>query len=156
MKKIYILSRPKQSGKTTRLMKWFADKKNIDGIFQPVVEGKRFIYHILSKTLKLLEAHEQVSSEKIIAVGKFQFNKDVFEWAQTVLSGTLNNKLDWLIVDEVGPLELEGKGLEPVITKIINERESFPGKILFVVRENLLRDFLVHYKIEDDYELMEL
>lgn len=156
MKKIYILSRPKQSGKTTRLMKWFADKKNIDGIFQPVVEEKRFIYHIASKSLKLLEANEQTPSGKIVSIGKYQFNKDVFEWAQTVLSIALNNKLDWLIVDEVGPLELDGKGLEPVITKIINERECFPGKILFVVRENLLRDFLVHYKIEDDYELMEL
>ncbi|MBI1936618.1 MAG: hypothetical protein HYS25_00690 [Ignavibacteriales bacterium] len=156
MKKICILNGPRQSGKTTRLMQWAADKKNIDGIFQPVIEGKRFIYHISSKSLKLLEAHKQTSSDKIVSVGKFQFNKDVFEWAKNILDEALRNNFDWLIVDEVGPLELDGKGLEPVITKIINERESFPGKILFVVREDLLKNFLEHYNIEDDYELIRL
>jgi len=156
MKKICILNGPRQSGKTTRLMQWASDKKNIDGIFQPVVEGKRFIYHISSKSLKLLEAHKQTSSDKIVSVGKFQFNKDVFEWAKNILDEALRNNFDWLIVDEVGPLELDGKGLEPVITKIINERESFPGKILFVVREDLLKNFLEHYNIEDDYELIRL
>lgn len=137
-------------------MQWAADKKSIDGIFQPVVEGKRFIYHSASKTLKLLEANEQTPSDKIVTVGKYRFNKDVFDWTKKILDDALKNKFDWLIIDEAGPLELDGKGLEPVITKIINGRESFPGKILFVVRENLLRDFLMHYKIKDDYELMEL
>ena len=36
-----------------------------------------------------------------------------FLWAQNALFNSLDKNLEWLIIDEIGPLELEGKGLEP-------------------------------------------
>lgn len=153
MKPIYILSGPIQTGKTTKLFQWAATQKNIDGILQPVIDNKRFIYHIASRTLKQLETERK---ENVTSIGKYNFSNDTFKWAIENLSKSFKQNLDWLLIDEVGPIELTGKGLEPVITNIINEKERFKGKILFVVRENLLRDFLLHYKIENNYELMKL
>lgn len=149
MKKIQILSGPIRTGKTTRLMKWAANKKNVDGIFQPVVDSKRFIYHISSRTLKPLETDLEINSIKI---GKYFFSKETFQWAQNQIIHSLSTNIDWLIIDEIGPLELQGAGLEPTINKIINEAENLKANILCVVRDNLLAEFLSHYGLENRIE----
>lgn len=150
MKKIFIYSGEIKTGKTTRLMLWSSLQKNIDGIFQPVVEEKRFIYHIGTKTLKQLEVAE---SSGTIKTGKYNFSCDVFNWAQKVLKECIYKKLDWLIIDEIGPLELNGKGLEPVASQIISDRDSFSGSILCVVRDTILEKFIEHYRLRGSYEL---
>lgn len=156
MKNIHLLTGPVHTGKTTRLMHWASSQKNIDGIFQPVIDEKRFIYHIASRTLKMLESPLNSTDEKIIKIGNYRFSKDVFTWAQNVLLDSLDKNLEWLIIDEIGPLELDNFGLEPTITKIISDREKFDGKILCVVRDSILEKFIGHYRLENKYELIEL
>ncbi len=156
MKNIQILTGSIHSGKTTRLMHWASSQKNIDGIFQPVIDEKRFIYHIVSRTLKMLEVSENESDEKIIKIGNYRFSKDVFIWAQNVLLHSLDKNLEWLIIDEIGPLELCGAGLEPAITKVFAESEKFEGKILCVVRDSILEKLIEHYKLENTFELINL
>lgn len=150
MNKVLILTGPIQTGKTSGLMHWAAGQKNIDGIFQPVIDDKRFIYHIASRTLRQLETDE---TRGVTTIGKFKFCDQTFDWAKKILSDCINQKLEWLIIDEVGPLELEGKGLEPVITKIFIERESFHGKLLYVVRDKILDKFIERYNLKNQYEL---
>ena len=156
MEKIQILTGPIHSGKTTKLMRWAAGKKNIDGVLQLIVDEKRFIYHIGSRTLKLLETIENKPETEIVIIGKYQFRKSVFEWTQNILLDCLHKKLDWLIIDEIGPLELEGKGLEPAISKILIENEKYEGNILCVVRDSILEKFIEHYKLQSKYLLFEL
>jgi len=156
MKKIQILTGPVHSGKTTKLMQWAAVHKNIDGIFQPVIDDKRFIYHISSRTLKILEAAEAQPENELIIIGKYKFRKSVFDWAQNILLDCLDKKLDWLIIDEIGPLELEGKGLEPAISKIFNQIDKLNGNVLCVVRDSILGKFAEHYRLEGKFDLMDL
>lgn len=155
MKQIYILSGAVQTGKTTKLMQWAFHQKNIDGIFQPVVDDKRCIYHIGSRTLKLLEA-DNVSNENIITIGKYKFLKSTFEWSQSILIDCLNKNLDWIIIDEIGPLELEGNGLEPAISKILIENVNNNVNILCVVRNSILEKYIDHYQLKDKYKLFNL
>ncbi|MEW6196187.1 MAG: nucleoside-triphosphatase [Bacteroidota bacterium] len=150
MKPIYILPGKIHTGKTTRLMQWAVTQKNIDGIFQPVINDKRFIYHLASRTLKLLETDQK---ENIISIGKFNFSNAAFEWAKNTLLNCFKQDLDWLVIDEIGPLELDDKGLEPVITKIISEREKFKGKTICVVRDTILEKFLSKYDLKNHYEI---
>jgi len=147
---IKILTGPTKTGKTTRLMQWSANKKNIDGIFQPVIEGKRFIYHISSRSLKMLESDSEKNSIKI---GNYNFSRETFKWSQNILLNCFEQKLEWLIIDEIGPLELNGNGLEPVITSIINRLDNFEGNILFVVRETILEKFINKYELENKFQL---
>ncbi len=150
MKPIYILSGKIQTGKTTQLMYWAASQKNIDGVFQPVINDKRFIYHLSSRTLKQLETDQK---KNVTSIGKFNFSNAAFEWARNVLLDCLEKDLDWLIIDEVGPLELEGKGLEPAVSKIISERDKIKAKIICVVRDKILEKFLIHYKLNENFEM---
>ena len=156
MATIKIFTGPTTSGKTTRLMNWASTQKNIDGIFQPVVENKRFIYHMGSRTLKLLEANESNTSDKIVEIGKYKFSNTTFEWAKDVLLKSFNEKLNWLIIDEVGQLEILGKGLEPVIGKIIKGYDKFSGNIVFVVKESLLKKFKEKFKLQNNFEMFEI
>ncbi len=155
MPKIKILTGPICSGKTTRIMQWASSQKNIDGIFQPVIEEKRFIYHIGSRTLKLLEAIGSTPKSSVVETGKYKFNKEVFVWAKKILKECFNKNLDWLVIDEVGPLELNGNGLEPVIAEIIGNRKKFVGDIVFVVRESLVEKFVERYNLGKNYEAFE-
>ena len=150
MKNIHILTGKIKSGKTTRLMLWASSQKNIDGILQPVIEGKRFIYHLGSKTLKQLEIADEANA---VQIGNYKFSGTVFSWSQNVIVSCLQKDLDWLVIDEIGPLELEGKGLEPAITQIFSERDNFRGNILCVVRNSILEKFIQHYRIENSYEI---
>lgn len=153
MKKIYVLTGEIKTGKTTRLMLWASTQKNVDGILQPVVEDKRFIYHIGSKTLKLLEALAEIET---IRIGNYNFSQNVFSWSQNVILSCFQKNLDWLVIDEIGPLELEGKGLEPAVTKIISERNNFAGEILCVVRESILEKFIDHYQLKNSFEIFSI
>jgi nucleoside-triphosphatase THEP1 len=156
MKKIHVLTGPVHTGKTTRLMQWASSQKNIDGIFQPIIDEKRFIYHIASRTLKMLESPLNSIDEKVIKIGNYRFSKDVFIWVQNVLLNSLDKNLEWLIIDEIGPLELEGKGLEPAVSIILNEDEKYEGNILCVVRDSMLDKFIEHYKLQSKFQLFEL
>ncbi|MEW6507872.1 MAG: nucleoside-triphosphatase [Bacteroidota bacterium] len=153
MREILIYSGPIKCGKTTQLMKWAASQMNIDGIFQPVIEGKRFLYHISSRTLKQLETDDD---NNIFAIGNYKFLKDSFEWAKNVLRKSVKDQLDYLIIDEVGPLELDGKGLEPAITELLESKNNFSEKVIFVVRKSMLEKFIKHYHLETKYKMFEM
>lgn len=141
---------PVHTGKTTRLMQWSMAQVNIDGIFQPLVDGKRFIYHISSKTLKNLETNQ---NNNVTEIGKYKFSNETFEWAQNKLLEASQKNLDWLIIDEIGPLELNNRGLEPVVKEILFNSENSNTKILCVVRDSILEKFIEHYGLNGRYEL---
>lgn len=152
MNKILIVTGKINTGKTNRLMKWVNQQKNIDGILQPVVVGKRFLYHISSKTLVQLETDKK---ENNISIGNYNFSSQAFNWAKEKLKDAVSKNLDYLIIDEIGSLELNGKGIEPTFTEIISHRNDFLGKIVCVVREEIFDKFLLHYNIShNDYKLL--
>lgn len=153
MKNLFILTGPVHTGKTSRLMHWATRKKNIDGIFQPVIDGKRFIYHIASRILRLLETD---AKGEVTMIGKFKFSNQTFDWAKNILDDCMNKELEWLVIDEIGPLELEGKGLEPAVSKIINQVDMLNGNVLCVVRDSILEKFVKHYHLESKYDLINL
>ena len=145
-RKIYIVSGPIQTGKTTRLFEFVRTKTSVDGILAPVIDNKRTLYHISSKQLKILEA--ELAGEKTIHVGKYSFYKKTFNWANKKLIESFYAKPEWLIIDEVGKLELKNEGLHSAINEILNYRNESETKIILVVREYLLEKVLEKYKIE--------
>lgn len=146
--KIFILSQPVQTGKTTVLQKWLQNK-DISGILTPDVNGKRVLFDVAEKTTYELELN--VNSEGI-KVGKFVFSHDTFDLAKSILRKQKNAGHDWLVVDEVGKLEIERQeGLEPVITELIGhyKREDVKGNLLLVIRDYLLETAIAHYELYD-------
>lgn len=94
-----------------------------------------------------------------IVVGPFVFDKRVFEWAQlTELAGgagglsqlaTTAQNLRWIIIDEVGPLEVRRKqGLEPGLSEFLRPPGvlgAVPTVDLIIVVRPSLRDQMTTY-----------
>ena len=150
MRSIFILCGSVHSGKTTRLIKWLKDKNNVQGIISPIIDGKRYLVNIQSDEKRELEIDSGSSQENIIKVGKYIFDKSVFKWACEIMIDAIKTNPDWLIIDEVGPLELQGKGLAKAVNKVFSEKDYLlKTNVVFVVRERLLNDFLNHYNLTE-------
>jgi nucleoside-triphosphatase THEP1 len=153
MKPINILTGPIQSGKTSRLMAWVKYHQKCDGILAPVLNKQRFLYSIHHNEYRLLDANnENVRNDNIVSVGKFSFLNSTFVWAKEQLKNAMERRPKWLVIDEIGPLELRGEGLEPMIGKIFYEyKRTKNHHLILVIRENLLKKAIEHYKLYGDY-----
>ncbi len=128
---IFILTAPIQTGKTSSLIKWAAEREDVYGILTPVINGKRVFMNAHSKEQFPMEA--MPGEQETLSVGRFVFSKTNFEKAIKMVRDDKNKK-GWLILDEIGPLELRGEGFNKLVKEIIRDRKD---KILFVVREGL-------------------
>lgn len=127
---VFILTAPIQSGKTTSLLHWSENRSDVFGILTPVVNGQRMFMNVQNRQLFLMEAKEEEA--EVLKVGKFVFSKNNFDAAIQLIRDGIH-KDGWLIIDEIGPMELRGEGFSDVLKEILGKRK---GKILLVVREN--------------------
>ncbi len=155
MKIINILTGPTQSGKTTHLIAWVKFHTRCAGILSPVLNKKRFIYAIHTNEYRPLETeNDMVAEEGTISIGKYTFLQSSFAWAQEQLKRALDKNPKWIIIDEIGPLELSGKGLEPMVGKILKSYKSNKKfRLVLVVRESLLDKVVRHYDLQGKYSV---
>ncbi len=146
MKRINIITGKIQSGKTTYLENHILSLNNVFGIIQLSQNGERYFKDIYSGKLNKITA--TVENDNVFRIGRFLFYKEAFTWAKINLRLALSDKAENIVVDEFGPLEFNGKGLEPIITEIIEiVRKGNSQKLIIVIRETLVEDFLQKYKL---------
>ncbi len=159
---IIIFSRPVHSGKTTELLEWCKQQPGIAGILMPDIDGHRNVLDLRSnETFPIQCANpEQAEDEPLTVVGKFHFYSKAFERANMILIDTLESDPEWLVIDEAGKLELEGKGFYPSIKRAaeLYTNEQRQGNLLITVRESLcnevirflgLKDYMVVHDTKD-------
>lgn len=156
-KRVFIYSDKVKSGKTTNLFRWMTKQISIGGILQPVVDGKRYLYSIIDKTLIQLEItkdqSENFSENELIKIGNYFFLRSGFDKAKKILRRDFKNELDFLVIDEIGPLELDGSGLEPVVSEILYDICKFKGNLILVIRDKILNDAVKKYNLEEKFVL---
>lgn len=144
--KIYIISDAKGIGKTTTLQKWVAINNKISGFLTPVVNGKRMFYNIETKKLLPMETNKNG-----FEVGKYIFDKNSFEKVSKTIKQQWNNEVGkQIIIDEIGPLEIEKNlGFNELIVYLLNNLSVDKPDLILVVRENCLKSFLEKYKFKN-------
>jgi nucleoside-triphosphatase THEP1 len=140
---VLILTGEKGSGKTTSLYELVKKLKNenytIGGILATGLwkDSYRFGYDVMNiKTEEGEPLCRAGSHDSGIKVGTFIFREEGIRFGRTALEISQLVDCDLVIVDEVGPLELEGKGWASSLDQLIG-RLSCP--ILLVVRESLIK-----------------
>ena len=149
---IYIFSRPIHSGKTTELRRWCDEQKNIAGILMPDIDGSRKILDLHSKGVFDIECADAANTKKLItSVGRFHFYTAAFEKANSIILAALNKTPGWLVIDEAGKLELEGKGFYESIVKAVDvySNDKVAGNLLITVRESLCNEVISFFKIKN-------
>lgn len=138
---VHILTGLVQSGKTTSLLQWLQKTSNVYGILSPVVNGVRVFMNVETKEQFAMEA--ALDESPIISVGKFSFSKSGFDKAVTTVRAAIPIP-GWLVIDEIGPLELRGEGFHDVLKEALSLRT---GNILLVVREGLVQQVQDYFTI---------
>jgi nucleoside-triphosphatase len=144
-KQIVILNGPIQTGKTTSLVIWSQERKDVSGILSPIIEGKRFFMNANTREAFPMEASPGESS--ILIVGKYAFSKKGFDKATEIIIQGIKNE-GWLVIDEVGPMELRGEGFHDVLKNVLddgNEKQT----VLLVVRDGLAEEVKKKFEIEN-------
>ncbi|MEQ1678747.1 MAG: nucleoside-triphosphatase, partial [Chitinophagaceae bacterium] len=140
-KQVVILTAPIQTGKTTSLINWSSTRNDVYGILTPVVQGKRIFMNAHTKEQFPMEAIEEET--EIQTVGRFSFSHASFQKAIQIIRDA-THKEGWLVIDEIGPLELRGEGFCAVLKEALTIRQQ---KILLVVREGLAEQVKTHFNI---------
>ena len=150
-KQLYILTAPIQSGKTTSLVKWSENRKDVYGILTPDVDGKRIFMNAHTRQLFLMEAKE--GEMETFTVGKFIFSKRNFDRAIQIIQVGIDNP-GWLVIDEIGPLELKGEGFCNVLKEVLAKRKH---NILLVIRnkEDMVKKAKSYFNIIDAEEIQD-
>lgn len=149
MKRTFLISGPVHSGKTTRLQNWIKMNSyhKIDGILAPILGGKKCLLHISSNEIRRLEFYDNDIKNSFTSIGN-TFDAEVFSWANNKLLDLLNTKPEYIIIDEIGPLEIRGQGLEPAVSELLIKRRSELDNIIVVVRSTLMQEFMLHYNLD--------
>jgi nucleoside-triphosphatase THEP1 len=141
---IFILTGPVHSGKTTLLKRTIQEFKRkklvVHGFLSVAVfKGQEHVGYDLfdlneEKSIPLIRRAGKKDWQR---VGSYFFIPLGLEEAQKIISRSQNS--DICVVDEVGPLELSGKGFWPALKPIL-----FPPLVPFLlaVRNSILEDFL--------------
>ena len=147
---IYILTGDIRTGKTTALLDWIKDRDDVDGLLCPDSEnGMRYFLKVKSKEEFQLEVEAEGGIEKTISIGPFNFLRSAFEEANTFLISKAK-ELDshYLIIDELGKLELKNRGLHEAAELLVSVFSVNKKRhLIVVIRNNLLNEVLSHYSI---------
>jgi nucleoside-triphosphatase THEP1 len=76
-----------------------------------------------------------VSREQNPDVGVYRLESDAIEWARGVLASALFSDIDLLVIDEIGPLELQRGGGFAFALEPLSDPERIPNAIVIVRRE---------------------
>ncbi|MGB2683795.1 MAG: nucleoside-triphosphatase [Olleya sp.] len=147
---IYILTGAIRSGKTTALLDWSKNKNDVDGLLCPDdINGKRYFLKLKSKSTFKLEA--EAETEAIVAIGNFKFLQSAFNEANDYLIlEASKTERQYLIIDEIGKLELKNEGLHVSTKVLISQFKSNDNThLILVVRDYLLDAVLEHYGITE-------
>jgi nucleoside-triphosphatase THEP1 len=142
-----ILTAPIQSGKTTSLINWSAGRNDVHGILSPVVGGKRVFMNVQTREQFPMETAGPSTPLRtdVITVGRFVFSKAGFDKAIQIIRVAIDTG-GWLVIDEIGPMELRGEGFCDVLKEVLMLRKE---KILVVVREGMAGQVIKYFNIND-------
>jgi len=142
LKNIFIVTGDRASGKTsllTALTEEFRQRqRNIGGIISPVmrVDSMRIGYDVINiQTGERVPLCRNEPNGIGIKIGEWIFRNDGIQFGRTALNPSSLIACDLIIIDEVGPLELENKVWATSLDRLIG---SSPCPIILAVREHLI------------------
>ena len=147
---IYILAGPVRTGKTSALLEWCYNRNDADGVVCPDNKnGKRYFLNIKSKETYILEIEAEAKSDKIVSIGPFHFLKKAFDKANEYLINLIDKDgYSYIIIDELGKLELQNQGLYFASKKLIQDFMYHDKQhLIVVVRKSLLDRIINHFDI---------
>lgn len=93
-----------------------------------------------------IEMAASTRQEGWYAWGPFWFNPEAFDWGMDLMLKGMDKGACLLILDEIGPLELEGRAWAPLLERMLAAEN---GLLLLVVRSSILQEVQDKWGISD-------
>jgi nucleoside-triphosphatase THEP1 len=139
--RLILWTGPKHSGKTSSAARLAQKAKSsgfsVAGLLAPAIytDGRLTGFEALDlKTNERVPLAERKRNPTAPATGEFIFSKDGLEFGKNALSIESVESTDLIIVDEFGPLELNGSGWREDVDSILS---TLNAVLLLVVREQI-------------------
>jgi nucleoside-triphosphatase len=145
---IYILSDAIHSGKSSLLLQFCKKFKSVAGFVCIDINGFR---HLMDVEMRLTFPFQKTKSdsEQDVIIGKYIFDVFGFDKGKTILQSLHLTENKYIIIDEIGKLELEQKGFEPDFSNFVNQIHLYNDKIIIlVIRDYLLAQCIIKYNLQ--------
>jgi nucleoside-triphosphatase THEP1 len=160
---INIITGRRGVGKTTLLLKLVEEQKKqgsqLSGIMTPAIydeDGNKVGFYAFDAANG--DCWELGRSDKELdgpGYGPFSFNERGFTIANDILKKALVKDSKTVIIDEIGPLELEkGFGFFPVLSLISSLNQN--SNLYLVIRSELIDEFIHRFISENEYKIIEI
>lgn len=151
--RIRILTGPTRSGKTTAIAAAIEGMTTVEGFLTPDMDGLRKLVHLCTGEVVPFQVAERGGEDDVL-IGRFIFTETAFEHARRILLQLCCDTSSLIVVDEIGKLELDGRGFEPALGTFLQFHTTSGTPLLLVVRDYLLADVIEKYGLHHA-EIME-
>lgn len=156
---IHIICGENNQGKTTKIKSIYAEETKGDGfITQKIFRDSIFCGYKITRlstgesvTLSLKTELFPLVDNSLYTNGSFSFYEGGFDFADSVIDDIISRQISPVFIDEIGPLELKGKGVHDSFKKLLETGTD----IFFTVRNHLLERTVSQYGIKN-YSLIRL
>jgi nucleoside-triphosphatase THEP1 len=151
---IQIISGAINEGKTQAMKGIFSQSNTGDGflsgkIFSDVgvFMGYELIRLSSGEKMPLAFKEEYIPSglDEICRLGPFRFSGKAFMFAEQMIDEIIIRGVEPIFIDEIGPLELSGKGFYKLFTHVL----SLGGNLVIAVRKHCVEDVISKFNIRD-------
>jgi len=150
---IYIITGGIDEGKTREIEAFYRLKKKGDGwISRKVFINEEFAGYEIQrlstnekKPLAYKKEYVPPGWDETYSIGPFCFSRRAFEFAGKIIDEIIEKNINPVFIDEIGPLELQGKGFCPMLEKILKT----PKDVYIVVRSHCVDDVIKKFNIQD-------
>ncbi|MCD6132310.1 MAG: hypothetical protein J7J61_09435 [Candidatus Hydrothermae bacterium] len=147
------------SGKSTKLLGLYKRKKCGDGFILKKVHVKQKLWGYRIRRLSTEEEEDFATWRDNIpkkwheafVYGPFSFSKKGIEFADKIVDEIISKGIEPVFIDEIGPLEVEEKGLYAVIKKVL----SLDKTVYITVREDVFAEAVEKFGIKE-YKVLKL
>lgn len=154
---IVIITGKIDSGKTTKLVSVYNESNSGDGfIIKKVYKQENHIGQDIlrlstwtRKPFSLMKSLVPQHWDEALCYGPYSFSAQGFSFANSIITDALQMNSEPLYIDEIGPLELQGKGFSDILTLALASRKS----LYITVRETCLHAVTEKFDIHQ-YEVM--
>lgn len=155
---VYLITGKKNAGKTSKLKELFEKNDGAHGFSsEKIRDCGRVTMYILTDLntgdsipiAKLSSLPTPKDWEKPEKLGSFTFRTEAFAMAEKVLSTALREKADSFFIDELGKLEINGKGLAETIHSALKTDMN----LYITVREENVKEAVKTFGIKK-YEVL--
>ncbi len=151
---IYILTGPIDSGKTSQMLEIYNNARpgNADGFISAKIYRNNYCigYEITrlatgqKKLLALLSSAYNNEFEDKFSFGPFIFDQAGFNFGESIIKDLLiNDAVEDLYIDEIGPIELEGHGFSSLLQQALESQKN----LYICIRSKCLQKVLDNFGI---------